>query len=56
MYKYQQINLTQYQVGVGRLYNTCNTMVRGASNIVPERGNIPCYLRLSAQIYQEQHD
>lgn len=31
-------------------------MVSGASNIPPELGNIPCYLRLSAQIYQEKDD
>jgi hypothetical protein len=41
---------------VGELYNTYNTMVSGASNIVPELGDIPCYLRLSAQIYQEEND
>jgi selenocysteine lyase/cysteine desulfurase len=49
-------NLTICQMVVGELYNTYNTMVSGASNIVPELGDIPCYLRLSAQIYQEEND
>ncbi|CAF3794435.1 unnamed protein product [Rotaria sordida] len=49
-------NFTQCQIIVGQLYNTYNTMVSGASNIIPELGNIPCYLRLSAQIYQEKND
>ena len=31
-------------------------MVSGASDIPPELGDIPCYLRLSAQIYQEKND
>ncbi|CAF1314091.1 unnamed protein product [Adineta steineri] len=41
---------------VNELYNTYDTMVSGASNIAPELGDIPCYLRLSAQIYQEKND
>jgi selenocysteine lyase/cysteine desulfurase len=49
-------NLTICQIVVGQLYNTYNTMVSGASNIAPELGGIPCYLRLSAQIYQEEND
>ena len=49
-------NLTVCQMVVGQLYNTYNTMVSGASSIAPELGNIPCYLRLSAQIYQEKND
>ncbi|CAF3268322.1 unnamed protein product [Rotaria socialis] len=49
-------NLTICQMVVGQLYNTYNTMVSGASSIAPELGDIPCYLRLSAQIYQEQND
>jgi len=49
-------NLTICQMVVVELYNTYNTMVSGASNIVPELGDIPCYLRLSAQIYQEEND
>jgi selenocysteine lyase/cysteine desulfurase len=49
-------NITICSMVVGQLYNTYNTMVSGASNIAPEYGNIPCYLRLSAQIYQEEND
>lgn len=49
-------NYTVCQMIVGELYDNYNTMVSGASNIVPPFGNIPCYLRLSAQIYQEKTD
>ncbi len=49
-------NSTICQMVVGQLYNNYSTMVSGASSIAPEFGNIPCYLRLSAQIYQEQND
>jgi selenocysteine lyase/cysteine desulfurase len=49
-------NFTVCQTMVGELYNRYNTMVSGASNIAPPFGDIPCYLRLSAQIYQERDD
>ena len=49
-------NFTRCQILVDQLYSTYHTMVSGASNIPPELGNIPCYLRLSAQIYQEKDD
>ncbi|CAF1304248.1 unnamed protein product [Adineta steineri] len=49
-------NFTICQMLVNELYNTYDTMVSGASNIAPELGDIPCYLRLSAQIYQEKND
>ena len=49
-------NYTVCQMVVGELYDNYNTMVSGASNISPPFGNIPCYLRLSAQIYQEKSD
>ena len=49
-------NFTVCQSLVGQLYNNYQTMVSGASNILPPFGNIPCYLRLSAQIYQEKND
>jgi selenocysteine lyase/cysteine desulfurase len=49
-------NYTICQVVVSQLYNTYNTMVSGASNVAPELGDIPCYLRLSAQIYQDKND
>lgn len=49
-------NFTICQILVDQLYSTYDTMVSGASNIDIEHGNIPCYLRLSAQIYQEKND
>ena len=49
-------NFTACQSVVGQLYSTYNTMVSGASGIEPHLGDIPCYLRLSAQIYQEKTD
>ncbi|CAF1587321.1 unnamed protein product [Didymodactylos carnosus] len=49
-------NFTACQTVAGQLYNTYNTMVSGASNISPTFGNIACYYRLSAQIYQDKSD
>ncbi|CAF0865032.1 unnamed protein product [Adineta ricciae] len=49
-------NFTVCQIVVNELYSSYNTMVSGASNIAPDLGDIPCYLRLSAQIYQEKQD
>jgi hercynylcysteine S-oxide lyase len=49
-------NFTVCQMLVGELYSTYNTMVSGASTIISPFGDIPCYLRLSAQIYQEKSD
>ncbi len=49
-------NLSSCAALAGALLNRYGIMVSGSSTITPPNGNVPCYWRLSAQVYLEQSD